>query len=399
MALFKPLTEPKQTNDPFLDAVVSMVSDDSNVQYTGARAMNNSDVFTAIKIIASDIASSDLQCVVDGNIHDMDMITFVNDKPNDYMDGWHFKFALAANLLLNGNSFAEVERESDNSIKALHIVPNSQMSVKQSDSGSLIYEVTKDKKPRRIAVGNILHFKYFTQDGIIGTSPLSALKDELKIQGAGNKTIFNFFSRGVNGGGILKVKKADLDTTAKESIRKKFEEANGSANGDNALKTIVLDESFDYAPLEINTDVLKLVNSSDWTTKQIAKVYGLSTDRLGVEAQHSNTLQSNMMYLQNTLLHYFKAFTSELSNKLITDDEKCILRFNSDRLLENDPQTTLENTIKAVQGSLMTINEGRSKLGLSAVDGGDRLLASLNYTHLDGLDRYQNTKKEDTLNE
>lgn len=200
MALFKQRAiKVEQHNDPFLDAVVSMVSDDSNVQYTSAKAIKNSDVFTAIKIIASDVASSDLQAIEDDIVKEIKITTLVNDKPNDYMDGWHFKFALAANLLLNGNSFAEIERDNDDGIKALHIVPNSEMSVKQSNNGSLIYEKTKDNKSKRIAVKNVLHFKYFTQDGIVGISPLSALKDEMKIQSAGNKTIFNFFSRGING--------------------------------------------------------------------------------------------------------------------------------------------------------------------------------------------------------
>ena len=236
---------------------------------------------------------------------------------------------------------------------------------------------------------DILHFKYFTQDGLTGLPPLYALRDEMKIQQAGNRTLHNFFARGVSGSGILKVHKSDLDGSAKKAIREKFEEANGSSSGDNALRTIILDETMDYKSLEINTDVLKLVNSSDWTTKQIAKAFGVPIERLGVENEHSSTVQSNLQYIQSTLIHYFNVFVSELDTKLETN-----IRFNSDQLLETDPETKVKNVLEQVKGSLLTINEGRSKMGLPPMNGGDRLLASLNFTYLDTLEKYQLKEQE-----
>ena len=145
----------------------------------------------------------------------------------------------------------------------------------------------------------------------------------------------------------------------------------------------------DYKSLEINTDVLKLANSSDWTTKQIAKAFGVPIERLGVENEHSSTTQSNLQYIQSTLIHYFNVFVSELDTKLETN-----IRFNSDQLLETDPETKVKNVLDQVKGSLLTINEGRSKMGLPPMDGGDRLLASLNFTYLDTLEKYQLKEQE-----
>lgn len=383
MSFFRSLNTVQTRSEPFLDHLVSLVSDDTAIQYTSARALRNSDIFAAVKILAGDIASCEL--VGKGNT-----VKLLNKKPNDYTDSWHFFFCMAANVLLNGNAFAEIERDQDGKIISVHQLTNSSVNVKQLDNGQIIYETSKDDGKRyTLESEDILHFKHFTTDGLVGVSPLYALSGELKLQDSGNKLLSGFFNRGVNGGGILKVKKSDLDAKAKEAIRKKFDEANGST--DNALKTIVLDETFEYTPIQINTEILKLVNSNDWTTKQIAKVYGLSTDRLGVEANHSNTEQSNKMYLQNTLTHYLKAFESELSNKLETDVTFNVDRFNS------DAQTTLENAIKAVQGSLMTINEARKKIGLDAVENGDRLLASSNYTHLDRLDVLNNSTESEVI--
>ncbi|MDQ8644365.1 phage portal protein [Enterococcus sp. FR169] len=393
MALFKSLNKPVGTSEPFLDAVISMTSTD-NTTYTDIKALKNSDVFTAVKIIASDIASSPIELIEDKMVltsHDLDYL--LNVRPSEEVDGWHFRFALAVNMLLNGNSFAEIIRE-DSKIKSLRLLKNSSVTLLENDTNDLVYRISEETKKRDLSSKDILHFRYFSQDGVVGISPLYSLKDELDIQDAGNKTLFNFFKRGINSNGVLKVNKADLDVEAKQSIRKKFEEANGSDNGDNAIRTIVLDETMDYKTLEINTEVLKLVNSTDWNTKQIAKVFGIPTDRLGVENQHSSTIQSNLMYLQNTLGHYLTVFTSELRKKLLRN-KKQSFRFNTERLLETDPVNRLETTIKAVQGSLLTVNEGRQRLGLPQVEGGDRLFASLNYTYLDNLENYQMRKDEE----
>lgn len=393
MALFKSLNKPVGTSEPFLDAVISMTSTD-NTTYTDIKALKNSDVFTAVKIIASDIASSPIELIEDKMVltsHDLDYL--LNVRPSEEVDGWHFRFALAVNMLLNGNSFAEIIRE-DSKIKSLRLLKNSSVTLLENDTNDLVYRISEETQKRDLSSKDILHFRYFSQDGVVGISPLYSLKDELDIQDAGNKTLFNFFKRGINSNGVLKVNKADLDVEAKQSIRKKFEEANGSDNGDNAIRTIVLDETMDYKTLEINTEVLKLVNSTDWNTKQIAKVFGIPTDRLGVENQHSSTIQSNLMYLQNTLGHYLTVFTSELRKKLLRN-KKQSFRFNTERLLETDPVNRLETTIKAVQGSLLTVNEGRQRLGLPQVEGGDRLFASLNYTYLDNLENYQMRKDEE----
>ncbi|WP_413489256.1 phage portal protein [Carnobacterium divergens] len=391
MALFKPLNQKSTNGDPFLDHVISLTSTD-NTTYTSVKALKNSDVFTAVKIIASDIASSPIEVLEDKMTTEHDLDYLLNVKPNKEVDGWHLKFSLAVNMLLNGNSFAEIIR-SDKGISEIKLLPNSTVTLKQKDDDSLIYIVNEtDKKERELSSNDVLHFKYFSQDGLVGISPLNSLKDELDIQRAGNKTLFNFFSRGVNSNGILKVNKADLDVESKQAIRKKFEEANGSSNGDNALRTIILDDTMEYKSIEVNTEVLKLVNSNDWTTKQIAKAFGISTDRLGVENQHSSTVQSNLMYIQNTLGHYLMVFTSEFKSKLLRN-KKQSFRFNTERLLESDPVNRLETTIKAVQGSLLTVNEGRRKLGLPDMAGGDRLLASLNYTYLDNLEKYQNSRR------
>ncbi|WP_010309306.1 phage portal protein [Kurthia senegalensis] len=342
------------TQDAFLDVLVSMVSDDDTMQYSSIKAMRNSDVFAAVKIISSDIASSDLLA----ENKETNLTKLINNNPNEYMSAWHYKFSQVANMLLNGNAFSLIERDEKGEPIALHPLLNSKVTIEQSDDGKVHYIHSEDGEKSILDALNVLHFKYFSTDGLTGVSPLYALHDELKLQERGNKLLAGFFKRGVNGSGILKIRKSNLDKKAKEAIRQKFEEAN--AGDANTMRTVILDEEMDYTPVQINTDILKLVNNNDWNTKQIAKVFGLSTDRLGVEANHSNTIQSNVMYLRNTLTHFLKAIESEINFKLNSPKR---LKFSTEWLI-SEPQQVYENDLKAVRMGVMSVEEMRKKLGL-----------------------------------
>ncbi len=356
MSFFVKSNTTSGTHDPMADALVSLSSNDPYT-FVSAAVLRNSDIYAAINIIASDIASNPIVC--DTAIFN----TMINQTPNSQMDGYHFKYALAANLLLNGNSFAEILPNH-----TLKFVQNNQMTVEQDDvSGALTYTYTPiGGNSRQIAPNNILHFKYFTKDGVSGISPLYALKDERQIQSAGNKLLTGFFTAGVHGTTIIKVHQSDLGPEAKGNIRNQFDEAN---TGDNAINTIVTDDTMDISNLSLNTDVLKLVNPNDWTTRQIAKAFGLPPERLGVENDHSNQEQSGVQYLQGTLQHYFDSFTSELSFKFGHD-----FTFNTDKLLSLDPQTQQAQAVAGFTGGVMSRNEARAKIGLPPTDDGNIFL-------------------------
>lgn len=360
MALFHNLFTHKTTTgtgEPFLDALVSLSSNDPNGFVSGS-ALRNSDIYAAISIIAGDLASNPIKSSSD--LYNK----MVNDSPNDLMDGRSFKYALAVEMLLNGNSFAEIDRSSH----SLNFIPNNKLTLQQEDTtGELTYTYSPDGRIKRvISPKNILHFKCFTRDGLVGLSPLFALRDELKIQGAGNRLMAGFFNNGIHGTTVVTAHQTDLSPEGKENIRKQFDAA---TTGDKALNTIVTDDNMEVKSLPLNTDVLKLVNSNDWTTRQIAKAFGLPPERLGVENEHSNQQQSNVQYLQGTLQHYEDCFTAELNYKLGQD-----FSFDNSKLLSLDPADQQQMAVDGYVNGLYTRNEARALLNLGPVTNGDNFM-------------------------
>lgn len=328
----------------FLDAVVSMSSNDSSV-FVNAGALRNSDVFAAINIIANDLASNRILVPKSSVLE-----TRLNDKPNSNMNGRNFKFALAAQMLLSGNSFALITDDG------FQFIPNSQMTVQQDDvTGELSYTYTPNgQRSRQIAPESILHFKCFTQDGATGISPLYALQDEVALQKKGNNLLRGFFDSPSRN--LLQVHKTDLSSEAKSNIRNKFEQANKGA-----LSTVILDDSMDLKGLTIDTGLLKAVNTNEFSTQKIASCFGLPQSMLNVEEVHSSMTQANSQYLQSTIYKYMDCFTSELAFKLgkqvIYDDSR--LRVNK--------QQDIDNVIELTKAGVYSPEEAKQKLGGTAI--------------------------------
>lgn len=329
----------------FLDAVVSMSSNDSSV-FVGAGALRNSDVFAAINIIANDLASNRILVPKSSVLE-----TRLNDKPNENMSGRDFKFALAAQMLLSGNSFALI---TDNGFQ---FVPNSQMTVQQDDvTGQLTYIYTPNgQRGRQIAPDSILHFKCFTQDGAVGISPLYALQDEVALQAKGNSLLRGFFDSPSRN--VLQVHKTDLSSDAKANIRNKFEQANKGA-----LSTIILDDSMSLQGLTIDTGLLKAISTNQFSTTKVASAFGLPQSMLNVEEVHSSAAQVAAQYYQHSIYRYMDCFTSELSFKLgkqvIYDDSK----------LTTNKQQDIDNVIEFVKNGIYTPQEAKQKLGGNVID-------------------------------
>ena len=329
----------------FLDAVVSMSSNDSSV-FVGAGALRNSDVFAAINIIANDLASNRILVPKSSVLE-----TRLNDKPNNNMSGRDFKFALAAQMLLSGNSFALI---TDNGFQ---FIPNSQMTVQQDDvTGQLTYIYTPSgQRSRQIAPENILHFKSFTQDGAVGISPLYALQDEVLLQKKGNGLLKGFFDSPSRN--VLQVHKTDLSSDAKANIRNKFEQANKGA-----LSTVILDDSMSLQGLTVDANLLKAINSNEFSTQKIASAFQMPQSMLNVEEVHSSAAQVAAQYYQHSIYRYMDCFTSELAFKLgkqvVYDDSK----------LTTNKQQDIENVIELTKAGVYTPDEAKEKLGGNVID-------------------------------
>src|SRR5690625_2932309 len=125
----------------------------TGTNFTSAKSIENSDVFTIVNLLASDVASLDIDMMKNDVTNPNEITRLLNISPNGLYSGGTLKFIITANALLNGESFCEIVRDSNNKIIALYHLNNSQVVIKQDAETNyrLVYDIVDDdgKSTRR----------------------------------------------------------------------------------------------------------------------------------------------------------------------------------------------------------------------------------------------------------
>ena len=372
----------KLVNNENYNTMQSIIAGKQSPNYVSISYLRNSDVFTAVKVVSQDIATNPIKLISDeDNVISDDLNYLLNVKPNETMTAWTFKFALAANLLLSGNAYARIYRDKQGNPVELRLIKPSWVTIYRDESDVLTYKINDDDaREYDLVSADILHYKYFSTNGIVGISPLHSLRNEVEVQDSGNRMLMNFFNSGLHSRGTLKIDKADLAPEAAKAIKNKFIASNNDDTG-----VTVLDTTMDYTQIEVDTSVLKLINSNQYSTKQIAKALSIPTSKLGIESAHTSVVQENLDYIQNSLDHYFSVFNSENNVKLLDFKDRLKLHFEFDvsRLLKLDTKTNIEESIKMWQNGGINHDEYRKRLGYQPDSDQHHYYVMSNYIPLD----------------
>lgn len=363
----------------------------THASYVGIRALQNSDVFTATRIISADIASTKLKNKDhEKNTVIEDVLDLFNNHPNDELPGWHFKFIIVANMLLNGSSYVQILRNKDGFVTGFYFLHNDLVSLEEVDN-EITYNVSQahSGKAEKLKPRDILHFRYITLDGYTGYSPLYSLAYEIGISQGSKGFLRNFFDNGGTSTSVLKYKRGQINEEQLKELKKSF--ANSQLKNNSGL--VAIDDTMNFERLQIPTEVLNFLNSYKFSTNQVAKAFGLPVSKLGVETVNTSITQANLEYLQSTLDPIFKMMIDEMQIKIFNESGiDYDLEFDTSRLVDIDPELKLERVTTLFSKGSITLNESRKPFGYEPIEGGDDVFIDLNRIPLGSLDEYQRAK-------
>ena len=361
--------------------------------YSGIGALRNSDVLTAVSHVASNVARFPIVILDDDknavkNIKSVDYL--LNKHPNDMLSAYHWRFLMTVNAILTGDGFSRIIRDPHTKAPLeIQYFPPSQTYIDDSDVMNIKYEFTPINQKGGgqtivVPAEDVIHFMFFTYDGIHGRSPLLSLADEIGLQDDGIKTLRRFFKSGLKGG-LLKAK-GKLSPEARLKTRKDFEY---SQRNSNAGSPIIIDDRFEYSPIEVDTNVLQLINSNNYSTAQIAKALHIPAYKLAVNSPNQSIKQLNEDFITSDLPYYFKPIASNLEMTMLTDRQRhnCHIEFDT----RKETGMSMDDVQKGVTNNVITPNEGRVRMGLVKSDNPDldRFQSTLNTVFLDKKEEYQ----------
>lgn len=359
---------------------------------TPEQAAKNSNVAACVSILADDIGKLPIHTFNNqkkdiGMKHPVAKLLY--ERPNPFMSAFVFKQTIQGHIGIYGNGIAYIKWGPDGYPVALWPLDPVRTFVQlDAATGTLHYRTQNaqgevyDLKP-----DEVLHFKAFTRDGIIGIPPWKTLIDELDSQNALKSFICDFYHNSTLSSGILKTA-TKLNAEAKEKVRSEWEKLNSGK--DNQGKIAVLDVGLDFQQLGMPLDQAQFLDTQKFGITEVAKVYRVPPHKLAQldRATYANAEAMGLDYIKTTLLPIFTQWEQEINYKLFTETERAsfYVKFNAAAELRGDSTARAGYYRDMLNNGIYTINEIREMEEMDGIGpGGDKHFVSLNYTTLDNI--------------
>lgn len=298
----------------------------------------------------------------------------LNNKVNRWQTRQEFFETMTYQLVLLGNSYAAIQRDSKNRIIGLVPLMSEQMEVKLGDDGAVTFRYTDGENVKVYSDKSIWHNKLFG-NGIIGLSTLAYARNALGIAQAAENSVSKIYNNGGKPSGVLMVDKL-LTKEQREAIKNNFSEL---AEGNND-RLFVLEAGMKYEQVSLSPQDIELLSSRRFQIEDICRFFGvpsvLVNDTSANTAWGSGIQQIIQGFYKFGLRPYLERYEASMKAWLLTPEERLQydIEFDFNALLRPDFAERIKMGKEGVQGGLITPNEFRTSEGYSPKDGGDDLL-------------------------
>lgn len=295
-------------------------------------------------------------------------------EPNPYMAGCMLQEKLAAQLTLNRNAFAYINR--DHNGYPIELYPLPVMSAEALyDRGYNLYLrfVLRNGRMVTYPYRDVIHLRrdYYEND-IFGTSAQEALTPLMELVGTSDKGLMD----AIKNGAIIRWLVKWNQTIRPEDLKKQAENfaemyLSTETNGTGVAATDAKAEVQQIKPNDYVPNVLQ----TDRTERRIYSFFGVNQSIV----QNSYTEDEWNAFYEAQIEPVAKQMSDEFTRKLFTPRERQAghrITFGANSLQYASMSTKL-NLLQMVDRGAMTPNEWREVLNMAPIEGGDKPIRRL----------------------
>jgi len=325
-------------------------------------------------------------------------VKLLNVSSNKHTGAYQFKKQMVRDYLLHGGGYSSIEKINEDEfgfdVEELYYLPKSNLNITTTKFTykpvSAKFDITfdgdgnqKGKVIDTLTENKVLRVLKDSKDGFKGDGVLETGRDV--FERALHEAFFlkNLFRRGAFPIGILKTS-SRLSQTAIDRLRDSWDGLYGGSS--NNAKTVILEEGMDYKPLQHSPADIQLNETRKSTMSEICSLFGVPESMITTAANKYGSIeQNNLHLLKHTLAPIINAFEDGLNLSLLDETEQgeLFFEFDVEQLSRATEKERVESFATAVNGSILTVNEVRQKLGYNKVMGGDDLLMGLGNVAMD----------------
>lgn len=344
---------------------------------TADSALTIAAFFNGVEQISNDIAKLPKYVYIrenDNRIKDSDnpINYLLNTAPNDLMTAFDFWKIIGISVILRGNAFAEIVKNKSTGLEESYIF-HGHKDVKVFKQGNKLFY---DVKGKIVSGENMLHFKGFSFDGLVGIGVIQFAASQMGIALDAQAYAQDIYKDRGLGYGVIETDKS-VDVTNKKAIEEGFATKMSSKN---KFKVPMLDEGMKYKGISITPQEAEfLATKKDavleccrWLNIAPHKVKDLSAGTF------SNIYQQSIEHTQDSILPWAIRIEQEVNRKSFAKESAKFFRMNVNSLLRGDLESKRNFYTAMVYAGIYTRNEVRLMEEMNRIDGLDEILQPLN---------------------
>jgi HK97 family phage portal protein len=382
---------PAQSYMPVLGSIAST----SGVSISQATAMTCSAVYACVTYRSEDVA----RCApglwrpnADGSrtqITDHPVAKLFK-RPNRVQCWFEFVMQMHAALLLRGNAYAVILRDSrGNPVELIPVNPDAVMVLEASD-GQIFYSVNRvglfqiavlRDFPQSIPAEDIFHLRGLAFNAIVGASTIGLARDSIGIALGLEQQAARWIKNGAFMSILLKSAKT---LTADAANRLKTAWSSLFSGIENVGATAVLEDGIEPVPLKLTSVELQFIEQRKLQAQEVARFYRMPAHKLGLmdNASKMNLPQADQDYVNNTIMPDLERWEQKFVQVFDLDREGIEVDFDESALLRADILTRINVGRLGTMSGLTKTNEWRKSEKLPPVPGGDEVRAPVNLAAL-----------------
>ncbi len=371
----------------------------SSTPVTVDSSLQLSAVWACVKLIAETVASLpvyvykyDKTTGIKTRYVDHPLQELFDYKVNRWQTRQEFFESVVYQLVLLGNSYCAIQRNSQKRIIALIPLMSEQMEVSLEDGGAVVYKYTDGANLNFYSDKTVWHNKQFG-NGVIGLSTLAYARNSIGIGQGAEETVSKIYRNGGKPSGILTIDKV-LSAQQREQIKNNFAELQ-SGNQD---RLFVLEAGMNYTKVSLSPEDIELLSSRKFQIEDIARFFGvpsvLINDTSSGTTWGSGIQQIVEGWYKLGLMPLLDRLEASMKCRLLSPEEQMntTVEFDLDSLLQPSQAERVKTYKEAVTGGVMTPNEARINEGWTPLEGGNNLYMQQQMIPLKDLQNMQSTQ-------
>jgi HK97 family phage portal protein len=297
-------------------------------------------------------------------------------KPNHFQNWIQFIEHWVLSKLLWGNAYALKERDARGIVSALYILDPQRVEALVTPSGDVYYRLSTDLLAgvnSRIVVParEIIHDRWnCLWHPLVGISPLYAAGMAATLGARIQRNSANFFANMSRPGGMLTAP-ATIDEETAQRVKGEFET---NFTGPNIGRLFVAGDGLKFEPMAVTADAAQLAEQLNLTVVDVARAFHMPLFKIQAETgRNAGTLSIEAQQ---------QAYLNDCLQIHITSIEVCLtqglecppgykVEIDEDDMLRMDKSALYTALGEGVKAGIVAPNEGRKKVGLPPVKGGD----------------------------